>query len=264
MNVLPLLLSIVLQQPAFCAQTPEEKGLAVFREAEKRDDGFRNARAEMTMTLRNRRGDESVRRMRMRTLEVTDDGDKSLIIFDNPKDVKGTAFLTFTHKKGNDDQWLYLPALKRVKRISASNRSGSFMGSEFSYEDLSSWEVEKYAYTWLREEACPSEEFEELRCDVVESYPADKKSGYTRIVSWIDAEEYRNVRSEFYDRKSSRLKTLTPGGYERYLDKFWRPLRMEMVNHQTGKSTELRWRDYRFRTGLKDSDFDRNALKRAK
>ncbi len=246
------------------AESPEEKGLAIAREADRRDKGFGDSRSEMVMILRNRHGDESVRRMRSRTLEVEGDGDKGLIIFDNPRDVKGTAFLTYSHKKGSDDQWLYLPALKRVKRISSSNRTGSFMGSEFSYEDLSSREVEKYTYQWLRDEPCPGEELKDETCFVIESYPVNKKSGYTRIVDWLDQKEYRSVKREFYDRKKSHLKTLTERNHKRFLEKFWRPLEMAMVNHQTGKSTVLKWTDYKFRTGLKSRDFTRNALKRAK
>ena len=118
------------------AETPEEKGLAIAQEADRRDTGFDDFTANLLMVLRNRHGQESVRKIRIRTLEVEGDGDKGLSLFDNPRDVKGTAFLTFSHKVGDDDQWLYLPALKRVKRISARNKSGSFMGSEFAYPNF--------------------------------------------------------------------------------------------------------------------------------
>ena len=111
------------------AETPEEKGLAIAVEDDKRDNGFDDFTANMVMILKNRQGEESTRDIRNKTLEVDGDGDKSLVIFDKPRDVKGTALLNFTHKTGSDDQWLFLPALKRVKRISSSNKSGSFMGS---------------------------------------------------------------------------------------------------------------------------------------
>jgi len=136
------------------AQTAEQRGLEIAVEADRRDTGFHDSQAAMRMILRNKRGDESTREIRVRTLEQLDDGDKSLTIFDKPADVRGTNFLTFTHKTGPDDQWLYLPALKRVKRISSRNKSGPFMGSEFAYEDLSSQEIEKYTYKYLRDEAC--------------------------------------------------------------------------------------------------------------
>ena len=172
---LSFMLSLFLLPIVASAETPEEKGLAIVQEMDRRGEGFQDSTADMIMRLRNKQGQESAREIRSRVLEVVDDGDKSLSIFDTPKDVKGTAFLTFSHKVGDDDQWLYLPALKRVKRISSRNKTGSFMGSEFSYEDMSSMVVEKYSYKWLRDE-----EYEGQDCFVVELYPVDKKnSGYT-------------------------------------------------------------------------------------
>ncbi|MFQ5644785.1 MAG: outer membrane lipoprotein-sorting protein [Thiogranum sp.] len=241
------------------AQTAQERGLEIAVEADRRDTGFHDSQASMRMILRNRQGDESIRDIRVRTLEQLDDGDKSLTMFDKPADVKGTNFLTFTHKTGPDDQWLYLPALKRVKRISSRNKSGPFMGSEFAYEDLSSQEIEKYTYKYLRDEACG-----ELQCFVIERIPVDRYSGYTRQLVWLDQQEYHPQKIVFYDRKNALLKTLTYSDYRQYLDRFWRAHEMFMENHQTGKSTRLVWENYRFRTGLTERDFDRNSLKRAR
>lgn len=261
MRMLLMFILILLPVVSF-GETPEEKGLAIAVEANKRDDGFNNSTANMTMVLKNRHGEESSRSIRIKTLEVRGDGDKSMSIFDDPKDVKGTAFLSLTHKTGPDDQWLYLPALKRVKRISSNNKSGSFMGSEFAYEDIASQEVEKYTYKYLRTEPCGHSQMNE--CFVVEYYPEDKKSGYTRLITWIDTVEYRSAKVDYYDRKDSKLKTLSFGKYQQYLGKYWRPDNMKMVNHQTGKSTSLTWNDYKFKTGLTDKDFSKNSLKRAK
>ncbi len=241
------------------AQTPEEKGLEIAVETDRRDTGFHDSTASMRMLLRNRQGEESTRDIRVKTLEVENDGDKSLTIFDSPADVKGTAFLSFTHKSGPDDQWLYLPALKRVKRIASRNKSGPFMGSEFAYEDLSSQEVEKYTYKYLRDESC-----EGMECFVIERDPVDKYSGYTRQVVWIDKAEYRPMKIVYYDRKNSLLKTLTLADYRQFLDRYWRSHDMFMENHQTGKSTRLTWSNFKFRTGLTERDFDRNSLKRAR
>jgi hypothetical protein len=251
-----LLLSLPFNLPA---QDAAQRGLEIAREADRRDTGFHDSTARLQMILRNSHGDESTREIRVRTLEQLDDGDKSLTTFDEPADVRGTNFLSFTHKSGPDDQWLYLPALKRVKRISSRNKSGPFMGSEFAYEDLTSQELDKYTYRYLREEPCNG-----LDCFVIERYPVDEYSGYTRQVVWIDKQEYRPQKIVFYDRKNSRLKTLSYSGYRQYLDKFWRADEMFMENHQTGKSTRLIWSDYRFKTGLSDRDFDRNSLKRTR
>ena len=152
---------------------------------------------------------------------------------------------------------MYLPALKRVKRISSRNKSGPFMGSTFAFEDLGSQEVEKYTYRYLRDETCG-----EWRCHVIERYPAYEHSGYSRQVVWLDSEGYRLVRAEFYDRKQALLKTLSASGFRQYLGHYWRPGRMEMVNHQNGQSTVLEWTDYAFATGLTERDFRAQALKR--
>ena len=259
-NIISVLLLILFLPLATAAETPEEKGLAIAREADRHDSGFGDYTADLRMVLRNRQGQESVRQIRIRVLEVEDDGDKSLLLFDTPRDVKGTAFLSYSHRTGDDEQWLYLPALKRVKRISSRNKSGSFMGSEFSYEDIASQEVEKYTYRWLRDESYDGKE-----CFVSERFPVDKKnSGYSRQVSWMDKEEYRPLKVEYYDRKNDLLKTLTITGYRQYLGRFWRAGEMYMVNHQSGKSTKLNWSDYQFRVGLTADDFNQNSLKRAR
>lgn len=239
------------------AQTAEEKGLAIAEESDLRNEGFIDTTATMKMVLRNRAGKESIREMRSRVLEVTGDGDKSLTIFEQPRDVKGTASLTYSHAIKPDEQWLYLPALKRVKRISSKNKSGPFMGSEFAFEDIASQEVEKYTYKFLQDDKLDGRDV-----FVVESYPAYKNSGYTRLISWIDSQEYYPVKVEYYDRKDSLLKTLTLSKYEQFLGKYWRSLQMDMQNHQTGKSTTLSWADYKFQTGLTDSDFNSKSLKR--
>lgn len=241
------------------AQTPEERGLEIAREIDRRDTGFKDQQARMEMILRNRQGQESRRQIRTQTLEGTEDGDKTLIVFDEPLDVQGTALLTFTHKVGDDDQWLYLPALKRVKRIASNNKSGPFMGSEFAYEDMTSQEVEKYTYKYVREEDLDGKPH-----FVVERYPVDQKSGYTKQIVWVDKGEYIVHKVEFYDRKSELLKTLVLSDYEQYLDTYWRAATMSMVNHQTGKETDLLWSDYAFANGYKDADFTQASLKRAK
>ncbi len=241
------------------AQSAEQRGLEIAQAAKSYDKGFTDFTAKMTMTLKNKAGKTSRRNIRIKTLEVEGDGDKSLSIFDEPADVKGTAMLTFSHGLEPDDQWLYLPALKKVKRISSRNKSGPFMGSTFAFEDLGSQEVEKYSYKFLREEACG-----EWQCYVIERKPEYKHSGYTRQVAWLDKEAYRLVKVDFYDRKKALLKTLVASDFNQYLGHYWRPGKMHMVNHLNGKSTLLEWADYQFQTGLTDRDFRSQALKRLK
>ena len=237
----------------------KEKGLAIIMELDRRDTGWIDNQAELKMLLKNRHGDKHARNLKMKMLEVPGDGDKSLSIFNSPKDIKGTAFLSFTHALDPDEQWLYLPALKRVKRISSRNKSGPFLGSEFAYEDLSSFEVKKYKYNYLHDEVLDGND-----CFVIESFPQYQHSGYTRIMNWVDKQRYIVLKMVYYDRKNSLLKTQTFHGYNQYLKKFWRPNGMHMVNHNNGKSTQLLWENYQFRQGLTKRDFDRNSLKRAR
>ena len=240
-------------------ESAQAKGLRIALESSARNDGFGDFTAGMTMVLRDRHGRESVRQMRFKVLEVPEDGDKSLFVFDQPKDVQGTALLSHAHVNSPDDQWLYLPALKRVKRISASTRSGSFMGSEFSYEDMTAQEVEEYRYRYLRDEPCG-----ELTCTVSEQVPLDEKSGYSRKVVWQDTDELRVWKMELYDRGASHLKTLRFANYQQYLDQYWRAGEQTMVNHLTGASTVLKWTDFRFRTELDDREFTQTALRRVR
>lgn len=241
------------------AQTAEARGLEIAKEADRRDTGYQDMTAELIMELRNKQGDTSIREVRVKNLEVHGDGDKGLSIFDEPADVKGTAFLTYSHATVPDEQWLYLPALKRVKRITSKNKSGPFMGSEFAYEDISSQEVEKYTYKYIKDENING-----MDCYVIERYPAYEHSGYTRQVAWINKQEYRPEKIVFYDRKNALLKTLEYSEYNQYLGQFWRANKMYMENHQTGKTTLLTWKNYRFKTGLDDKDFTQNSLKRAR
>ncbi|MGR9073417.1 MAG: outer membrane lipoprotein-sorting protein [Gammaproteobacteria bacterium] len=257
-NILPALALLFYWGQGY-ALTDEERGLEIITEADRRDTGFGDSRAVLKMILKNRHGDETTRSLEIKTLEVIGDGDKSLSVFDNPRDVKGTAFLSFTHALEPDDQWLYLPALKRVKRISSSNKSGPFLGSEFAFEDLTSFEVPKYKYKYLRDEAVDGRD-----CFVIELFPQYEHSGYVREIAWVDKERYIILKIDYYDRKNDLLKTLEYKGYRQYLDRYWRADEMLMINHQTGKSTALVWENYRFRAGLTDRDFDRNSLKRAR
>ncbi|MEM7249291.1 MAG: outer membrane lipoprotein-sorting protein [Acidobacteriota bacterium] len=257
--VTPLVLtSLLLTASSTVAETPEEKGHALAARSDRSDRGFTDSVVELEMILRNARGRESRRQLTVTTLEVADEslGDKSLIVFQSPADIEGTALLSHAKITEPDDQWLFLPALKRVKRISSVNKSGPFVGSEFAFEDFTALELEKYDYKWLREEKCG-----ELTCDVVERYPRYEHSGYTRQLSWIDQTAFQVRKVEFHDRKDSLLKTLTLSDYRDY-DGAWRSHRLSMVNHLTGKSTDLVYSDYRFKTGLGDADFVKTVLTR--
>lgn len=233
------------------------EGLRIAKEMDRRETGYKDQTANLKMVLKNRQGQSSLRELTISTLEQKNDGDKSIVEFHEPKDVSGTRLLTFTHKVKDDDQWLYLPALRRVKRISSRSQSGPFMGSEFAYEDMGSQEVEKYTYNYIKDENISGQ-----NCYLVERVPVNPYSGYKKQNVWIDKAEYRVQKVDFYDRKNSLLKTLDYRNYKKYQGKFWRAHDLDMKNHQTQKSTSLEWREFRFNTGLKDSQFTQSKLSR--
>ncbi|AUI85594.1 hypothetical protein BS333_03985 [Vibrio azureus] len=233
--------------------------LDIVSQAEANRDGFNDMRASVSMVLRNGAGDESNRLMRIDTIEQENDGDKVLITFLAPGDIKGTSLLNFTHKVDDDERWLYLPVLKRTKRIASKNKSGPFMGSEFSYEDLSSPEIEKYDYVFLREEMINGHD-----SFVIERLPKDPHTGYTRQEVWYDKAALRILQVRFYDRKNTLLKTQSNTGFELYKQEFWYPSKVAMINHQTKQETELHYQDIRVDQGLDVVNFHPTRLKRVR
>ena len=241
------------------AATAEEKGFEIAARSDRSDRGFGDSEVPLTMVLRNSAGQETSRTLTISTLEIPDEsvGDKSLVLFKTPRDIEGTALLSHAKILESDDQWLYLPALKRVKRISSTNKSGPFVGSEFAFEDFTAIELNKFTYKYLRDEACG-----DLQCSVVERYPRYKNSGYTKQVAWIDTTDFQVRTIEFYDRRGDLLKVLELQDYRKYEDKYWRAQKLVMQNKKTNKSTELIYDEYKFGVGLKDSDFVKGKLKR--
>ncbi len=242
------------------AATPSDNpGFAVAARSDRSDIGFRESEVDLKMILRNAAGQESTRTLRIATLEKENEavGDKSLVLFETPRDIEGTALLSHAKILDADDQWLYLPALKRVKRISSSNKSGPFVGSEFAFEDFTSLELNKFDYTYLFVEPCG-----DLKCDVVQRTPRYDNSGYTKQIAWIDQTDFQIRKVAFYDRRGDLLKELELADYRRYPNGVWRPHRLTMRNVQTNKQTDLVYGDYRFQVGLSESDFNKGRLSR--
>ena len=236
------------------AQTPEEQGLALAQKIDKANEGFKTDSSSVQMDLINRYGDRIERTMTIVTIEGEGEGDRSRVEFMSPADVNGTKLLTWTHKKGDDDQWLFMPAIKRIKRISSRNKSGSFMGSEFAYEDMSSQEVEKYTYRFVEETKLDGREVWKY-----ERYPVDRRSGYKRQIIWTDKEYMNALRVEYYDRKDELLKTAVFKGYKKY-GTYWRVGEIDMFNNQTKKRSILVWNARSIGVDLDADDFESDAL----
>ena len=233
-----------------------DKGRSIFDKMEERETGFKDSIVEATMLLKTKTAKASKRKFTQYALEGKNNQDKGKVVFSTPKYMNKTALLTHAHEDKDDDQWLYMPASKRVKRIAASNQTGAFVGSEFTYEDLKAPILDKYTYKYLKDEKVGKHD-----CYVVERKPKSKNSGYTKQIYWIHKKFYRIHKVEYYDRKKSKLKTLVTKNFTKYEDKYWRPEEERMTNHQTGKSTILQFGKFKFKQGLKESDFSKNALK---
>ncbi len=233
-------------------ETPaQQKGYDVAARSDRSDAGFGDSRVDGTMILKNAAGQTTERSLSFSTLEKENEsvGDKSLVVFNSPRDVEGTALLSHANILTPDDQWLYLPALKRVKRISSANKSGPFVGSEFAFEDFTAQELNKFTYEWLREETVDG-----VVMDVSVRFPRYENSGYTKQIAWTDQDVFQVRKVEFYDRKETLLKTLSLEHYRDY-DGVWRAHKLHMVNHQTGKETDLLYGAFRFKNGLGPNDF---------
>ena len=249
-----------LNSHATFALTPEERGLEIAKKMEKVNSGFIGEVAEMTMTLIDAYNTEILRKMEGKIKEVKDDGDKSIITFLQPSDVKGTKMLTWSHKTENDDQWLYLPSMKRVKRISSNSKTSSFMGSEFSYEDLGGQSLEKFTYKHLRDEKS-----EIGNVWVVERYPVNiKESGYLKQVMWIPEKYHASSKVEYYDRKGTLVKTADFLDYQSYVvagKNIYRPGKIHMKNVQTKKQSIFSWDKRKLGENLLDNHFSQDSLK---
>lgn len=218
-----------------------KEALQYVKRAEAADSGFASEQVDLEMRIYNASGDSHIRKLSMKIQEIKGDGDRSLIIFHYPKDVSGTKMLTWNHKKQEDDQWLYLPSLNKVQRITSRSKTGSFMGSEFSYEDLGSQEIDKYVFQKISKQ--------DKGRTLIQRKPIDKNSGYSRQVVAYDDRILQPLRIDYYDRKGELLKTAVFEGYKKF-GRFWRAGSIRMENHQTKKKSILVWQNESRKLGV--------------
>ncbi len=240
------------------AETPEVKGTRIAQQVKAYNTGFIGESSSMKMTLVDAYGTKTERLMDGIGLEVPEDGNKFIMMFNRPHDVKGTKMLTWGHKDKDDDQWLYLPSLKRVKRISSRTRSSSFMGSEFSYEDLGSQEIEKYHYTFLKDSIVGKDAVWVLQ------RISRKKSGYSKEIVYISKKMHQAVKVEYFDRKNELLKIGTFSDFKEFKvgDKtFFRPSQIHMKNKQTKKESYFVVLSRQLGVKHANRKFSKNALK---
>lgn len=247
-------------EPGTERSASEPTGRTLFEQYDAANSGFVDASVTLEMVLLDRAGREDRRQLSYREMEVAGDGNKSLIVFDAPKAIKGTGLLSYSRLDRQDDQWLYLPALKRVKKVASRNKSGPFLGSEFAFEDMTAFELERFDYQLLGEAACADE-----RCWQIERVPLDPQSGYSKHVVHMDQSALRIRQIDYYNRAEELNKTVVMSDFRQLENGMWRAHRMLMSNHLSGRSTELIWHDYAVGVGLSAArDFSVNALKRSR
>lgn len=248
------ILIFFLSLPIFASSVTSTKGLEVATLVDKANSGFKGIKAQVEMELINAKGDKISREMRSYILENPEDGDKSIIIFDSPLDLKCTTMLTWSHKDRNDDQWLFLPSIKRIKRISPRGKSGSFIGSEFTYEDISSQELEEFTYKFVSENQSTW---------VVDQFPVDKNSFYSKQRVTI-SKKYKNpLKIEYFNLRNELYKTAEFSNFKKH-EQFWWADEVVMSNHLSHKKSIMRWKSRKLFQTFSPKQFKKNHIKRCK
>ena len=214
-------------------------------------------RARVTMRLVSKDGGERVREMTMSRRDIKEGGEQRyFIFFHRPPDVRDMAFLVWKYPGRDDDRWLYVPALKLVRRIAASDKHTSFVGSDFSYEDVSGREPEDDNHRLVREEKMAGRD-----AWAVESTPKEPGSAdFSRKLSWIDRATWLPLKEEYYDRRGELARVFTADELKE-IQGFWTVTRRVMKNAQTGHRTEVAWDDVRYNLKLAPDLFSERALR---
>lgn len=218
-------------QPKFNKGEAAAYGKALAYYMDLYDDGWKDFYTNADMTLVDSKGDKVFRKMTFMVLEEQD-GNKTIARFRSPADIRGITALLHEHPGSTDDTWLYLPANRRTMRISGANRTASFQGTEFTYEDLSRFTVKNYTYKFVKEDTVNGEPVY-----VVEAKPIYKDTGYAKLLVNIHRKHWRIERIVFHDKAGRVLKTLTQTKWRQFHGRFWRAHVNTMENHQTRKTT---------------------------
>ena len=210
----------------------------------------------LTMTLTNKQGKQRVRKIKQFTKDLGD-VEKSIMFFQSPADVKNTSFMSWSYDSDkSDDQWIYLPALKKTKRISSDSKSDYFMGSDFTYDDLGDRKLNADKHKLLKEETVNGKD-----CYVVESVSVDEDYMYSKTITWINKENFIGVKKQFFDEDEDLLKVLTIKKYVK-LSGFWVITNSEMKNVQKNHNTSMVLSNVQVNTGLSASKFTERMMMR--
>lgn len=262
----------VPERPKFSTGDASSYGRQLANYMDQYNSGWVDQYFKAQMTLYDARGDAVRMAITQQVLEGTR-GDKSLVRFLSPAEIRGVAALVHEKPRSTDDSWLYLPSSRRVRRISGANRTASFQGTEFTYEDLSSLIIDKYRWKHLRNASLRSDG-KSARVFVLEARPTYADTGYSRLQVHVNQQNWRVEQIEFFDKGGRKLKTLRYSSWTHLHKRFWRARRLEMANHQTKKRTVIAIKSLfldlsrypnkrgKSRNNLSSSQFSRRALER--
>ncbi|MBN2008009.1 outer membrane lipoprotein-sorting protein [candidate division KSB1 bacterium] len=256
-KLLPLVLGLVISsQSALTFAQEKITGLQIIENVYSRPTGT-DSQGDLTMSLINAQGDQRVREIKQ-FIKDFGDSEKKIMFFVSPADVRNTSFMNWSYDEEDkdDDQWIYLPALKKTKRISSDSKSDYFMGSDFTYDDLGDRHPSDDTHKLLREETVDDE-----ACYVVESIPKDEEYMYSRTVTWILKDKWIGLKKEFYDEDGELLKTLTVKKYEK-ISGYWTILHSEMLNVQKNHSTKMELTNLKIDSGISNDTFTERIMKR--
>ena len=235
----------------------EFTGREIMQKVDERPDGD-TRKSLMTMELINKRGSKRVRSMLSYSKDFGKDK-KTIMFFQEPADVKGTGFLTWDYNDDDkdDDRWLYLPAMKKNRRISGTSaKKEYFMGSDFTYDDMGNRDIDADNHKLLREEMVNGKE-----CWVLESTPNDKNEQYSKKVAWICKDNYIAIKVEYYDQQNALQKVLEVDGVKE-INGFWTATSMTMNNLQREHKTIIRIESMEYNMPLDDNLFTVNSLEK--
>lgn len=247
--------------PTFAAELTAAQ---IMQKVDDRDTGETMV-SESALILIDKKKRQRVRQLKLFSKEYGD-VDKSVSFFMAPADVKDTAYMSFDWDDDakEDDSWLYLPALQKINRIAASDKSGAFMGSDFSYADIDGVEVEDFTYRLLKN----SEEVNGYDCWVIESTPKNKsvikETGYLSTTSWIRKDIFMQVKAIINVKKGKRVKYFQAKDIEQ-IQGIWTAKTLQMVTTKRNKlehSSVLKISVVDYQTQVDDKMFDNNTLQR--
>lgn len=231
-------------------------GLEVIQKVYDRPTG-NDMTGDLIMTIENSRGNQRIRKIKQ-FVKTVKNGEKKIMFFLSPADVKNTSFMTWSYDDASksDDQWIYLPALKKVKRISSDSKGDYFMGSDFTYDDLGDRHPSDDNHTILGEELIDGKE-----TIIIESVPKDEDYMYARTVTWVVKDSWIGLKKEFYDEDDELLKILTVNGQESFGDVIVLT-KVIMKNIQKNQFTMMEFSDVQIDKGIPNNKFTERMMKR--